>query len=425
VRVGEARVRLLSASAAVVVGVLLALVAGVPATPVPHAGGGDGWVATWAAAPTGAEPGTEEGLAGRSVRNVVRASAGGSGARVELSNAYGTLPVTFTSVTLALALPSGGPGLREGTVRELTFAGREAVTIPAGEAAVSDAVRLDVPAAAALAVTSYSPWPSGAVTYHHVAQQGSFVADGDWAASVPGGAYAEGSGRWRYLTAVHVRGPAPGGPAGGAEGAVVVLGDSLTDSPPGPGGLRWTDRLAARLREERPGMPLAVLGLGISGNRLLRNAAQGRPFNGPSGLARLERDALAQAGARTVVLQLGINDILKLPHETEAGALAVGMRELVERSRAAGLRVVGCTIAPFLGHGGVEGDVAELEAVRRETNALIRGGGVFDAVIDVDAALRDPARPGRLLPAYDSGDALHPNEAGQRAMAEVVDLSVL
>ncbi|MGP3970232.1 SGNH/GDSL hydrolase family protein [Streptomyces sp. 6N223] len=419
-------VRLLSGSAAIVLGLVLALVAGAPTTPVLHASD-DGWVATWAAAPTGAEPGTEEGMAGRSVRNVVRASVGGSGARVELSNVYGTLPVTFTSVTLALALPGGGPGLREGTVRVLTFTGREAVTVPAGEAALSDPVRLDVPAAAALAVTAYAPQPSGPVTYHHVAQQGSYVADGDLAAAVSGAAYAEASARWRYLTAVHVRGPAPGPGGAVAGGAVVVLGDSLTDALPAEAGTsrRWTDRLAARLRQERPGRPLAVLNLGISGNRLLRDASPERAFNGPAGLARLEPDVFAQAGARTVVLQLGINDILKRPHETDAEELVDGMRELADRSRAAGLRVVGCTISPFLGRAGVKGDVAELDATRREANELIRAGGVFDAVIDIDAALRDPARPDRLLAAYDSGDALHPNEAGQRAMADAVDLSAL
>ncbi|WP_442812046.1 GDSL-type esterase/lipase family protein [Streptomyces sp. NBC_01803] len=374
------------------------------------------WVGTWSAAPTGAEPGTRDGKAGRSIRNVVHASVGGTSARVELSNRYGTQPLTFTHVTVALAA-SGGPAARANSMREATFGDLASVTIPAGGSVVSDPVDLSVAAGADLLVTVYAPDPSGPVTYHRVAQQPVYVADGDLAGVRSGTPFTEDGESWRYVTAVHVLSP-------DTDGSVVVLGDSLTDgvdSTPAAN-RRWTDVLARRLRADPDAPALAVLNEGISGNRLLRDGAPDRVFNGVSGLRRLHTDVLAQSGVRTVVVQLGINDIILQPSQPDPEAIVAGLRLLTEQARAEGLHVVGATLAPFGGHGAYS---EELELIRQRVNAAIRAGGVFDAVTDFDAALRDPALPQRLLPAYDSGDGLHPNDAGYEAMARAVDLSDL
>nr|WP_241562518.1 SGNH/GDSL hydrolase family protein [Streptomyces hoynatensis] len=417
---------LLAGLCAVLLGVAVALGTGSEArpgaTPAPVSpqtvlpATGSQWVATWTGAATGSEPGTGTGLPGRSVRNVLRVSAGGTGVRVEVSNEYGTRPVTFTDVTVALAA-AGGPAATPGTMRRLTFGEGTSVTVPAGGTALSDATTLEVPAGAELLVSLFAPEPSGPVTYHRMAQQTSYLAPGDQAAAESGAAYGETSEHWRYVTAVQVL-------SRGVEGAVVVLGDSLTDgitSTPGADH-RWTDYLAARLREEPDAPRLAVLNQGISGNRLLRDGNPDRTYSGDSGLRRLPSDVLRQPGARVLVVQLGINDIIVPPRQGDPGTIVTGLRLLTERAHASGLRVVGATLTPFAGHPSHS---RELERIRQRVNREIRAGGVFDAVADFDAALRDPAQPLRLRPAYDSGDGLHPSDAGYEAMAGALDLSVL
>nr|WP_234348057.1 SGNH/GDSL hydrolase family protein [Streptomyces specialis] len=374
------------------------------------------WVGAWSAAPAGSEPGTRDGLPDQTIRNVVRASVGGSSTRVELSNRYGTRPVTFTHVTVALA-ESGGPAARPGSMRDVTFGEFTSVTIPAGGSVVSDPVDLPVTAGADLLVTVYAPDPSGPVTYHHIALEPVYVARGDVADATSGTGFKQDGESWRYVTGVHVL-------SQDTDGAVVVLGDPLTDgldSPPGAN-RRWTDILARRLRQTPDAPALAVLNQGISGNRLLSDALPGHESRGVSGLRRLPTDVLAQPGVRTVVIQLGVNDIVGQPRQTDPDAIVAGLRTLAEQARAEGLHVVGATLAPFGGHSAYS---EELERIRQQVNAAIRAGGVFDAVADFDAALRDPAVPQRMLPLYDSGDGLHPNDAGYEAMARAVDLGAL
>jgi lysophospholipase L1-like esterase len=338
---------------------------------------------------------------------------------VKLSNALGTRPVLFAHTTVGLQKVPGSAALAPGTLRDLTFAGQRAVTVPAGAEVYSDPVALPVAAATDLFVTTYTPDPSGPVTLHNDALTTSYYAtDGTDHAGDPGGAGLPSTTRsWHYVTEVDVR---PGrAEAATGSGAVVALGDSITDgiaSTPGTN-RRWPDRLADRLRASHgPARGFGVLNAGISGNRVLHEGA------GPSARDRLDRDVLRRAGARTVIVLEGINDIQRIPGEGSADEIIAGLADIADRAHAAGLRVLGGTLLPF------EGWVTygpEQEAAREAVNTWIRDAGVVDAVVDFDAAVRDPADPHRMLPEYDSGDHLHPNDAGLRVMADAVDLDAL
>jgi lysophospholipase L1-like esterase len=176
------------------------------------------------------------------------------------------------------------------------------------------------------------------------------------------------------------------------------------------------------MRTERDAPRYSVLNGGISGNRVLVDGSRFSPNNGPSALTRMQRDILSRTGVKAVVIEMGLNDIIKPPRQPDADKIVGGLRQLVKASHARGLRVVGGTLTPFGGHRGYE---RGLDATRQRVNEQIRSGKVFDAVVDFDAALRDPADPKRLRPAYDSGDHLHPSDNGFRAMAEALDLKVL
>jgi lysophospholipase L1-like esterase len=375
------------------------------------------WVGTWSAAPAAAEPHTADGFARMSIRNVVHTSVGGTRVRIRLSNLFGNRPLTFSHATVALAAAPSNPNAAAGTMRRLTFDDSRAVTIPAGGRTTSDAVALNVPPNADLLVTTYAPNPSGPVTYHPYTRQTSFVASGDVAAESDGSAYTQQTPYWRYLTGVDVL-------SSEAEGAVVVVGDSLTDgisSSPGAN-RRWTDFLADRLRTERGAPRYSVLNAGISGNRVLIDGHKYSPNNGPSALNRMQQDALSQTGVKAVVVELGLNDILKEPRERNPARIVAGLKQLVQQAHQRGLRILGGTLTPFRGYVRW---TPEREAVRQAVNEAIRSGDVFDAVVDLDAALRDPAHPQRLRTTYDSGDHLHPSDNGYRAMARALDLAAL
>ncbi|MEV5429667.1 SGNH/GDSL hydrolase family protein [Streptomyces sp. NPDC052701] len=376
------------------------------------------WVGAWSTSPAGAEPGTETtGLAGRSVRNVVHTSAGGTSARITLSNLYGQSPLTITHASIALAAGPDSAAALPDTMRRLTFNGNPTVVVPAGGQVTSDAVRLTVPHGGDVLVTTYSPTPSGPVTYHPHARETSYLALGDRAEDVTGAAYTEETPYWRYLTALDVL-------SNESDGTVVVLGDSLTDGITSTEGAnrRWTDVLAARLREAaaagREVPRYSVVNQGISGNRVLTDGL-GRPADNPSGLNRFARDVLGRTNVRAVVIDLGVNDILRNPNRADPHAILDGLRTLVGQAHARGLKVVGATLMPFGGHRGY---TDARESVRQTINAEIRAGRVFDAVVDFDRALRDPYDPRRLRADYDSGDHLHPSDKGYARMAEVFDL---
>ncbi|GAA2533667.1 SGNH/GDSL hydrolase family protein [Winogradskya humida] len=390
------------------------------------------WTTAWATAPSAAVSGAEQGYAGYSIRNVVHTTSGGGSVRIHLSNRFGTQPVLMGHVTVAVSAHTGGRRdgtvdrsdgtAAPGTVRNALFNGKAAITIPRGAEIVSDPVRLRVPADRDLLVTTWTPQPSGTVTYHPAAMQDSFFSRGpaDHAGDEAATAFAETTGVWHYVNGVDVT----GGP-----GTVVALGDSITDGVTSTRGAnrRWTDYLAGRLA----GSPVPDYGIansGISGNRVLLDANYPNytiyEGFGPSAVTRLNFDVLERAGARSVIVFEGVNDIQQTPHQTDPEQIIAGLAQITAQAHARGLRVVGATIMPFKGWSSW---TPELERTRVAVNTWIRtgGDGQLDGLADFDKATRDAADPAIIAPAYDSGDHLHPNDAGDAVMAAVVPLSRL
>jgi lysophospholipase L1-like esterase len=378
---------------------------------------GDGsdrrWIASWAASPQAADSPLQ--IAGQTLRQVVRISLGGTRIRVRLSNAYGTTPLRIGAAHLAFH--QRGAAIVTGTDRALTFDGASGVTIPPGALVVSDPLPLAVSAASDLVVSLFLPGQQRVETEHSTAQATTFLsAAGDFA----GAETFRGVGSsesWYVLSAIDVESAAQAQ-------LIVAFGDSITD---GMGSTtdtnhRWTNFLAERLQSAQGGKappPRAVINAGISGNAILRD------LGGSSALARLDRDVLVQPGVKYVVVLLGINDII-MPAADDgpaatAAQLIAGQRQIVDRAHALGLVVYGGTIMPF---DGTQLYTAAGETMRETINQWIRTSGPYDAVIDFDRVMRDPEHPTYLAPALDSGDRLHPNDAGYKAMADAVDLSL-
>ena len=413
-----------------------AVIAAVPATasgPSPADRGGQQvaaaarWVSAWQGSPVGGGtiPGAscpaDQGLDHQTVRNVVFLSAGGDRVRIRLSNAFGTRPLQVGTTSVAVA--GTGAATVPGSTRPVRFGGRSSVLVAAGGDALSDPVPLRVRALQKLAVSVYLPRATGPATQHWDAQQDNFLAAGNRAAAPGAAGFGTTISCWMFADGVDVL------PSPRVAGTVVTLGDSITDGfgSTNNADRRYPDFLARRL-QALPGSTLAVSNAGISGNDLLTFRTD-LPFGvvfGPPAPARLARDVLTQAGARSVILLEGINDIGAF--STPAADLIQADQQIIAQARAAGLRVYGATLVPFGGsnaqYGGDYGTPAG-ERQRQRLNTWIRTSGAFDAVFDFDRALRDPAHPDRLLPAYDSGDHLHPGDAGYRRMAGTVDLRVL
>lgn len=389
---------------------------------------GETWVGTWAAAPNIPGEGMEDFMPSQiftfedqTLRQIVRISAGGEQVRVRLSNLFGTEPITIGGASVALLDDAGA--VDAASLQPLTFSGQSGITIPPGALVLSDPAALPVPALAELAVSLYFPDETGGSTVHGFAMQTNQISTaGDFTAEaeLPG---AEEIQSWVFLTGVDVAVAAP-------TNVVVALGDSITD---GAGSMpdtnrRWPDRLAERLAETEDEGAVAVLNQGIGGNRLLNDGTGDFTFAGPGALARFDRDVLAQAGVTHLIVYEGINDIGFATMGGEDAApvsaddLIAALRQIAERGHEAGLIVLGATITPYEGamYFSPEG-----EATRQAVNAWIREGGAFDSVIDFDAVVRDPEHPGRILAAYDAGDALHINDDGYAAMADSIDLALL
>jgi lysophospholipase L1-like esterase len=373
------------------------------------------WSSAWAAVPDSPGP----ALQAQTVRQVIRTSVAGSAVRIRLSNLYGTAPVTIGPVHVATS--AGGAEIEAGTDRALTFAGEKTVTIALGASALSDPVDMAVPALRDLAVSMYLPAQIAVSTVHGAGMQTVFISTGGDASAARSFSVQQTDDSRYFLTDVDVI-------AAGEARALIVLGDSITDGI-GSGNdhnARWTDTLAARLQGNPALASIAVVNAGIAGNRILNDAAA--PYVGPSALSRFQRDVLDKPGVRWVLLHEGINDItathlLKTSKDqVSTEQIIEGMKTLAARARSQGVRIWAGTLTPF--EGTTEFYSITAEAERQAVNAWIRGAGVFDAVIDFDLALRDPAHPGRLQPALDSGDHLHPNEAGYKVMAETIDLGL-
>ncbi|WP_237547457.1 MULTISPECIES: SGNH/GDSL hydrolase family protein, partial [Streptomyces] len=371
-----------------------------------------GWTGGWAASTSGytaVGPWTD-----RTLRLVVHTSAGGPRVRIRLDNTFASAPVRVGSATVALR--AEGAAAR-GTPVALSFGGAAGTRIPAGAQAFSDPLGFEVPPDTDLLVSFHLPDTVTAAPVHRLAQQTSYLSGpGDHAGETSAAAYTSTVTTWPLLTGVDV---------GGGPGSVVLLGDSITDGEKVTVGAnrRWPDVLAGRLRDQDEVPRYGVLNQGISANRVVTDRYPGDAVStdtgGVSALHRLDRDVLAQTSARTVVVFQGVNDVR---WGTTAGEVVAGLREIVARGHARGLRVLVATIAPCEGEARC---TAAADAERVAVNAWIRGDEDSDGVLDFDAVLRDPEHPARLLPAYDSGDHLHPNEAGLAALAGSVDLTLL
>ena len=391
------------------------------------------WTGTWSTAVTGAAepPQPVTVFEDQTLRQIVHTSIGGRSLRIRLSNEYGTEPLVIGEARVARH--GGGAQIVAGTDRRVTFGGRSSVTVPAGAPALSDPVSLPVPALTDLVVSIHLPDRTVAETVHGSAFQTNYIAAGNVTRS-PTLTGATTTTSWHFLAGVSVA-------AAPRSGSVVAFGDSITDGAitTVDANHRWPDFLARRLQAEASLRDVGVLNKGIGGNRLLHdgNTLPGTPFSGigplfgDSALSRFDRDVLAQPGARAVIVLLGINDIgqptsLSPPSEAvTADDLIAGYRQLIARAHERGLRIFGATLTPFQDTTIPGYYSEENEAKRAAVNRWIRTSGEYDGVIDFDRAVRDPAQPRRILAQYDSGDHLHPNDAGMRAMADAIPLHLL
>ena len=372
------------------------------------------WVGTWATSQQIVEPANmppAPGLSANTLRQVVHVSLGGQRVRVRFSNVFGDGPLTIAAAAIAPSL--GESRIAAAAQHGLTFAGNRSVVIEAGRDTTSDALPFDLAPLSNVGITARFGGVPDVLTGHPGSRTTSYIQSGD-ALAEPSLPAAVTTAHWYVVTGIDVA--APQGAA-----AVVALGNSITDGR-GSGTdrqNRWPDELARRLQSDPATRLVAVLNAGIGGNCVLRSCL------GPSALARLDRDVLRPPAVRWAIVLEGVNDIGQAKSPADADSIARGLitafADIVGRARAKGIRVYGATILPF---GCSFYDAPHREAARRTVNAWIRTSGTFDAVIDLDAALRDPAQPSRLAAAADGGDHLHPNEAGYRMMAPLAEKAI-
>jgi lysophospholipase L1-like esterase len=392
-------------------------------SPVPASNRNESWVGSWAASQQIPEPNNAvsvESLHDATLRQIVHLSAGGSMIRVRVSNAFGTASLHLIAVHVARPLSPASSRIDTASDRAVTFNEQADVVIPMGAEYTSDPFNYPVAALSDLAITMQVEAAPGQETGHPGSRATSYLAAG-----VPASAAELSSAQpvdhWYFLSGVDVSAPADAS-------SIVALGDSITDGHGATtnGNDRWTDVLAARLQHSAAARRNAVLNEGIGGNRLLADGL------GPNALARFDRDVLAQNGVRYLIVLEGINDIGTLTrtmivteaqHEDLVRRMIGAYQQVITRAHAHGIKVIGGTIMPFAGSAYYHPGPSN-EFDRQMVNAWIRAGGHFDAVIDFDKIVGDPAHPDHLRPDYDCGDHLHPSPVGYRAMADAIQLDL-
>jgi lysophospholipase L1-like esterase len=384
-------------------------------------GNDEHWVATWSTTLHAPEllPGfTNSGFNNQTLRQIVHISMGGQRVRLRLS-AFGANGLVVDAANIALS--AGASSIVAGSDRALTFGGKTSIVIPPGAPVVSDPVELTVSDLANLAVSLFVSGATGPATWHFDSRQISYISPpGDFTGTtaMPLDPQSPTSQSWFWLAGIDVLAPLQ-------SGTIAAFGDSITDGAQSSvdQNHRWTDGLARRLVQQ-DGHAMAMLNEGLDGNRLLHDVL------GPNGLARFENDVLSQPGLAYVIVQLGNNDIFTLdPSETvTVDQIIQGHEQLIERAHAKGVKVFGCTLNPVQGFllPGTPFPVwtPANELKRQALNAWIRTSGEYDAVIDFDRVLRDPSQPARINPALDSGDHGHPTDAGYKALADSIKLSL-
>lgn len=372
------------------------------------------WVGTWSTAPQLVEPHNNPpapGLSHNTLRQIVRVSLGGDSLRVRFCNEFSKSPVTMNAVRVALSMGSGA--IDTTADKELKFNGKSEVTIKPGTAVTSDPFHFIVEPRSDLVITIYFGETSPDVTGHPGSRTTSYILPGD-EVSAEDFSGAVSTDHWYVINGIDVVAPE-------SAAAVAILGNSITDGR-GSGTNkqnRWPDELARRLQENTDTRLVAVLNQGIGGNCVLRECL------GPSALSRFGRDVIGATRVRWLIIFEGINDIGQTQGAEDADQVAndliAAYEQMIDKAHTNGIKVYGVTLLPF---GSSFYDSPEHEAARTKVNKWIRNSGRFDAVIDLDVALRNSADTLRLLPSADTGDHLHPNETGHRMMAEAVDLSL-
>jgi len=381
------------------------------------------WVGSWAAAQQLVEPNnalSPEELHDATLRQIVHLSIGGSQVRLHLSNRFGATPLSLTSVRIARSVSPDSSKIVPATEKALTFSGSPDVTIPAHADYISDPVSFPADALSDVAITLHIDVPPQEQTGHPGSRATSYVTRGNSisATELQGARTVE---HWYFVAGIDVTAPPEAG-------AIVVLGDSITDGHGATtnGNDRWTDILAQRLQTESGSHGLSVLNQGIGGNHLLTDGL------GPNALSRMDHDVVAQPGVRYLIVLEGINDIGGLArngetspteHEALVRRMIAAYEQIIVRAHTAGITVMGATILPFVGSNYYHPGPAS-ERDRQAVNEWIRAPGHFDALIDFDQVTRDRQHPEQLLPAFDSGDHLHPSPAGYRAMAGSVPFTL-
>lgn len=372
------------------------------------------WVGTWGTAPQLVEPRNmppDPGLSGNTLRQVIRVSLGGTRLRVRFSNEFSTNPVTMRAVRIAVS--TGESAIDMDTEQALAFNGRPEVTIAPGAVMTSDPFDFTLQPRTDLAITIHFGDTSPDVTGHPGSRTTSYLLEGNRIAAEDL-TDAVRTDHWYIINGIDVKAPK-------SAAAVVVLGNSITDGR-GSGTNkqnRWPDELARRLQGNGKTRDVAVLNMGIGGNCVLRDCL------GPAALSRFDRDVIRQSRVSWLIILEGINDIGQARDSEDADTIALGLiaayEQMIDAAHARDIRVYGATLLPFAGSFY---DAEYRRAAWKKVNEWIRNSGRFDAVIDLEAALRDPENPLMFLPAADTGDHLHPNETGHRMMAEAVDLTL-